>query len=167
MEDYKLIALNGDETGIKPQSERGYKRMGITGGMLTFKSRGEAMKYVDAAESEGYTFARKTLIASRIRQSDIFAYALDIIFEKEDSSGNVYPAAMADVLRAAVTDLRITSAFPTALNDLAQTMREAGITQPNRSLMDDISTPLPSKIAQGYLRATMERLVNNDERKAS
>ena len=63
--DYEIKMLNGGEVGISAQSDRARERSRLTAGILiALKSRVEALEYVEAAETEGFTFAGKETLKS-------------------------------------------------------------------------------------------------------
>jgi hypothetical protein len=64
MPDFAIRALNtSGEIGISAQTERAQKARNLKEGhTITFKSRGEAIPYVEAAEAEGFTFSGKQLL---------------------------------------------------------------------------------------------------------
>lgn len=58
--DFVMKPLNSGEIGISALTERAQKARNLTAGhMITFRSRDDAMPYVQAAETEGFTFAGK------------------------------------------------------------------------------------------------------------
>jgi hypothetical protein len=64
MADFEIRAMNASgEIGISALTERSQKARGLAAGItVVFKSRSEAVPYVEAAEAEGFTFSGKEIL---------------------------------------------------------------------------------------------------------
>ncbi len=63
MADFEIRELGGSEIGIKALTERAQQSRRLAQGVtIAFKSPGDALEYVEAAEAEGYSFAGRDLL---------------------------------------------------------------------------------------------------------